>query len=248
MRILVALVLTALSTLAFAQQPQITAKFDMPWSLTSVEQIDALRGPSATGVWSAVPLQSAKIDLNIDAATLAASPLGINRLIAFPGQPSAWTITALRLTVCAGGTFVCEQPMKLRQAVGPYKVRAGHPVIVSVKLALPPAKQGDMTMAEDALTSSGTITPPPVVVPPPVVTPPAGFVTADGTWTLTAPDPNCEGGIKTVVKLNGMSKGAADEIRVCAGTLYARDGATWYTGSAASTCGGNGWTRGTPPC
>src|SRR5882672_5019125 len=142
---------TVFVSTATAQQPQVTAKFDMPWSLISVTQIDALRGPSSTGTYSSISKQTGVIDLNVDFSILAASPTGIVKTVTFPGQGTAWTITALRLTVCAGSqTLICEQPMRLRYSIPPYTVRAGHPAVIG--LTLLPAKQGSFAVQEDALT------------------------------------------------------------------------------------------------
>lgn len=159
-------VITAISSTAIAQQAQVTGKFEMPWAMSSVTQIDALRGPSSTGAWSVISKQTAMIDLNVSFGTIAASPTGVPITAIFPGQTTAWTATAIRLTVCAKGSLiVCEQPMKFRLPLPtPYTVRAGHPAVF--KITLKAASSGDWAFAEDAAVVVGPVTPPPVVLPP----------------------------------------------------------------------------------
>lgn len=83
------LLLLLIASPAIAQQAQVTGKFEMPWAMSSVTQIDALRGPSSTGAWSLISKQTAMIDLNVSFGTIAASPTGVPITAIFPGQTTA---------------------------------------------------------------------------------------------------------------------------------------------------------------
>jgi hypothetical protein len=79
----------------------------------------------------------------------------------------------------------------------------------------------------------------------------ASLTDAQGVvWWLGQLDPACEGGVKRTIKRNTVAVGTADELRICSGVVYARDGDVWYRTSPQVACDGAGWIRfGTvPPC
>lgn len=233
-----------ISSTAMAQTG--SATFDMPWSSKVVV------------VASLIPLRAtvggvAEITGQAQAIGLAFSPTPTVINVIFPGQKSSpMTIVGFRVKGVVTASW--KMPLQPDQMISPpIVVPAGKPLFVRMDYE-PTSPTGKFSWAPDFATLNPAappivITPQPVPVPALPPLPPVGVLaTAEGTWVLAAPDPQCEGGVKPAVQLNGVSKGAADEIRVCSGVLYARDGVTWYQGSAASTCGGSGWIRQTPPC
>lgn len=146
----------------FAQTLQVPV--DMPWSQSLVLTTTIVPLKNISTGWSAISGKTQTINLTSVTASVQGS---------FPAQTTAWTVNGVRLTLCSTGTYVCEQPMRLRQE----KDSQGLPISFQV----PPGKalnfkletglqKGLLTLSLDPLVTGGPISPP-TPTPPPVVPP-----------------------------------------------------------------------------